>query len=273
MARAPKIIDELKRVGVRPVRERGQNFLHDGSVLEAIVRAGSPKATDKIVEIGAGLGALTRLLVEFPDLTVIEIEKRFANEIRMRYPKVKVIEQDVLQVNFGEIGSDLVVFGNLPYSLSTDILFHLIAQREFVRRAIFLLQKEFVDRMAAPPGGSDYGALSVACQIYADVEAGLVVGGECFHPKTKVESRVVTLEFLKTPRVNVGDPKFFEKVVRAAFGQRRKKLVNSLERSPYFVGVDMKSVLEKVGIDPGRRAQTLSMEEFATLAAALAHNA
>lgn len=265
-----RIKDDLRELGVRPTKERGQNFLHDASVLEQLVMAGAPKPEDTIVEIGPGLGAMTGELARFPNLTVIEIEPRFCEELKNRHPQIKIIQSDVRLVDFSKIGKKLLVYGNLPYSMSTEILFHLVSHGASIDRAVLLLQKEFVDRMAAPPGGREYGTLSIAVQLWANIKPGMVVDGECFHPPTKVQSRIVELKFLGKPRIDVGDTEFFRRVIKACFHKRRKILINSIEASHFFPEVDLKQVLAQAEIDPECRAETLKAEDFARLARILA---
>ena len=257
--------DELKRLSVLPKKSRGQNFLIDPSVIGSIVEFGRPEAQEQIVEIGPGLGALTRELFPLAKLTVIEIEPAFCENLRKEFPGIGVICSDVREVDFSSIGSDLTVFGNLPYSFSTDIIFHLIAAAPSVKRAILMLQKEFVERLAASPGGKAYGALTVGCQLYADVITGPIVPGNSFHPPTNVDSMVLELRFLKEPRFPVSDLVHFRRVVKAAFSMRRKKLSNSLRSLGGIAADDARLLLEEAGIDPSRRAETVSVEEYAKL--------
>ena len=261
--------DRLRHLGVTPSKQRGQNFIIDPGVIEEIVSFGAPTADERVVEIGPGLGALTEALLQKGPLTAIEIEERFCLDLQARFPSLHVINQDVRTVDFSTIGSDLTVFGNLPYVFSTEIVFTLIDQRAAVRRAVLLLQREFAERLAAPPGGRDYGTISVACAVWADLELGPVIAGDRFHPPTKVESRLVELRLRTTPRVDVGDPEWFRKVVKAGFLQRRKKLSNSLAASGMFSRAAIAAALEASSIDGSRRAETLSLEEFARMAEAL----
>lgn len=265
----PTAKSELRRLDVRPSKRRGQNFTIDPSVVRTIAEFGAVRAGESLVEIGPGLGALTERLVEFGPLTVIEIESAFAASLTEKFPSIKVISEDVRNVDFSTLGSDLVVFGNLPYSFSTDIVFHLLGYRTCIKRAVLLLQREFVERLAAPPGGRDYGSLTVAVQLWADVKSGPVVPGTVFHPPTAVESQVVELRFLRDSRVPIADPVWFERVVRAAFNQRRKMLLNTLRSLPGISREQIVSALESVGISPQLRAETLSISQFAAMADAL----
>lgn len=262
--------ENLRQLEVRPTKRRGQNFTIDTSVVRQIIAFGAVVPGEQLLEIGPGLGALTEELARQGPLTVIEIENALAARLREKLPGITIINDDVRQVDFSKLGSDLVVFGNLPYSFSTDIVFHLLRFKSHIKRAVLLLQKEFVERLAADPGGRDYGSLSVAIQMWADVSTGPVVPGTSFYPTTAVESQVVQLEFLKSSRVAVRDPVWFERVVRAAFNQRRKMLQNTLRSLTDISREDIVRALEKVGISPQRRAETVSVVEFAALSEALA---
>jgi 16S rRNA (adenine1518-N6/adenine1519-N6)-dimethyltransferase len=264
----PRVKDKLRSLDVRPTKERGQNFVINPIVIDSIVGFGAPKEAETLVEIGPGLGALTEALARFPNLTLIEIEPKFCKELHAKYPRVKIINEDVRGVDLAEIGTDLVVFGNLPYAFSTDIVFRLIDQAQVVKRAVLLLQKEFAERLAADPGGRTYGLLSVSCRLWADAKLGPVIPGDAFHPPAKVKSQVVELTFLKSPRLPIDDVLWFKRFVAACFLKRRKKLINSLTASGLFTKENIAKTLAACGVDSNRRAETLSLEEFATLAAA-----
>ena len=202
---------DLKKLGVRPSKERGQNFLIDDSVIAEIINFGRPKKGDNLVEIGPGLGALTKSLQSYGGLTVVEIEEEFCKKIEEEYPDVNVVHSDVRLVDFLEFGEDLVVFSNVPYSFSTEILFFLIDACPNVKRAILLLQKEFANRLVAEPGTKDYSVLTISTQLKANVYPGPIIPGNCFHPPTKVDSRLVEIRMLDKPRVEVHDQIVFKK--------------------------------------------------------------
>jgi 16S rRNA (adenine1518-N6/adenine1519-N6)-dimethyltransferase len=260
--------DQLTDIGVRPSKQRGQNFIIDESVLDSIVEFGAPNATQSIVEIGPGLAALTkRLAVYGSKLSVIEIEPKFCQAISSEMPKVEIFNADVRSFDFSKIGKDLVVFGNLPYSYSTEIIFHLLDQHSSISKAVLMLQREFAERVAAAPGSRTYGVLSVMTQIRADMRLGPVISGDSFHPKANVESRLLELKMLAEPRFNVKDLVWFRKVVQAAFLQRRKKLKNSLKSSGIFANEEaLDDALKRAQISPDIRAEKLSVEDFARLA-------
>lgn len=263
--------DTLKDLNVRPSKGRGQNFLIRPEITESIVNFGSPPAGKHVVEIGPGTGAMTSYLAKLATerLTLIEIEPNFCEHLKSAYPEAEILNQDVRQADLSQIGSELYVFGNIPYVFSSEIIFHLIEHRASVKQAVLMLQKEFAERLAASPGGRDYGSISIAVQLYADVELGPIVPGDSFHPPTKVESQVMKLTFLSQPRIVIDDLKHFEWVVRAAFSQRRKKLINSLMSRGKWSKEVIMVALEQAGISPGIRAEQLAIGQFAALAEAL----
>ena len=264
--RGPRTKDTLRELNVRPTKERGQNFLIQEDVPVKIVEFGAPPKEANVVEIGPGTGALTKHLSQWSSLTLIEIEERFCAPLQQAYPHVKIINQDVRQVDLYQVGSNLVVFGNIPYSFSTDIVFHLLECRQVVQYAVLMVQKEFAQRLAADHGSRTYGSLSVAVQQWADVTLGPIVPGNAFHPPTQVESQVVKLRFRETPRVEIDDAKHFERVVRASFSQRRKKLTNSLAASTRWSREEVEEALGELGIRLDARPEQLSVEQFGQLA-------
>jgi 16S rRNA (adenine1518-N6/adenine1519-N6)-dimethyltransferase len=243
----------------------GQHFLVDTGVLDAIVSAIDPRPGEALVEIGPGLGALTRPLLERCErLTVVELDRDLAARLR-RNPALEVIEADVLTVDFAALaaarGAKLRIVGNLPYNISTPILFHLLGAAAQVEDQHFMLQEEVVDRMAAGPGGKDYGRLSVMLQWRYHVEALIEVPPEAFDPPPRVDSAVVRM--IPWPAPAAVDRALLEELVAAAFSQRRKLLRHSLGRW-----------LEARGFggafDLQRRAEEVPVAEYVTLAQAVA---
>ncbi|TFZ06802.1 16S rRNA (adenine(1518)-N(6)/adenine(1519)-N(6))-dimethyltransferase RsmA [Ramlibacter henchirensis] len=250
----------------RPRKRFGQHFLADLSVIDAIVRAIAPRAGQAVVEIGPGLAALTQPLVErLGRLTVIELDRDLAQRLR-RHPQLDVVESDVLQVDFGQLAQRLDapllrVAGNLPYNISTPILFHLLEFVGVVEDQHFMLQKEVVDRMVAEPSTADYGRLSVMLQWRYEMENVLDVPPEAFDPPPKVDSAVVRM----VPRAEPApvNPKLLSELVQVAFSQRRKLLRHTLGRW-----------LEQRGFagnfDVQRRAEEVPVDEYLVLAAQVA---
>lgn len=257
--------DTLRDLNVRPSKERGQNFLIRSDVPQAIVEFGAVPRTAQVVEIGPGTGALTEHLASYPNLTLIEIEPNFCPPLAQKFPHAKIINQDVRQVDLSTIGDQLYVFGNIPYVFSSEIVFHLIQHRKLVKQAVMMVQKEFAERIGASTSTRAYGSISVSAQLFADVELGMIVPGDAFHPPTEVQSRVMKLTFRETPRADVPDYEFFQVVVRASFSQRRKKLINSLLSVGRWSKEQVMQALSGAGISPDVRAETLSVEKFADL--------
>ena len=248
----------------------GQHFLHDGGVVDRIVRAIDPKPGETLVEIGPGLGALTLPLLERARaLTVIEIDRDVIPHLQAacgHAPGLHVIQADALTVDFAGLrapgGGKLRVAGNLPYNISTPLLFHLLEFAGAIQDMHFMLQKEVVRRMAADPDTEDYGRLTVTLAARAEVAELFTVGPGAFKPPPRVDSAVVRV----TPRpapFPIRDLAVFDRVVKLAFGQRRKTLANALR------GTAGPEAFAAAGIDPRARGETLSAEEFARLAGCL----
>lgn len=274
MSESPSIL--LRRHGLRPKKSWGQNFLGSDHHLGAIADACALEPGDTVVELGAGLGHLTRKLAATGARVVaVERDRDLVPILRDELAglPVEVIEANAATIDLAPIRArsdrDLVVVGNLPYHLSTEILFHVEAQRSLVQRMVFLLQKEVTDRIAASPGGKEYGVLSVLLQLHADVDVPHHVPSGAFTPPPEVESAVVRLERRDSPRADPGDEALFRKVVKGAFAQRRKTVANSLKGAGVAAADALARAFEQAGIDPGRRAETLSVEEFAALTRAL----
>ena len=274
MAESPSAI--LRRHGLRAKKAWGQNFLGDDHHLAAIAAAAGVKPGDVVVELGAGLGHLTRHLAHAGGSVIaVERDRDLVPILRseMEGLDVEVREANAATVDLhalaAERGARLKVVGNLPYHLSTEILFHVESQRADLERAVFLLQKEVTERIAAAPGGKSYGVLSVLLQLHADVDVPHHVPAGAFTPPPEVESAVVRLVFRDAPRADPGDEALFRRVVKAAFAQRRKTLGNALKAGRLAEAPALEQAFASTGIDPGRRAETLSVEEFAALTRAL----
>jgi 16S rRNA (adenine1518-N6/adenine1519-N6)-dimethyltransferase len=246
----------------------GQNFLFDPSILGNIVRAADLSGGDTVIEIGPGPGRLTRILAErVKKLIAIELDPDLYERLKgdfIAYSNVEIIHGDALKFAF-ETVNEFKVVANIPYYITTPIIFRLIDAREHVKSMTLTIQKEVAERIAAAPGGKDYGVLSIMVQYFADPELKFIIPREAFRPAPKVDSAVVHMKILSNPRVQVRDEKIFFRVIKTAFSQRRKTLSNSLKG----VRGDIKGVLTGSGIDPQRRPETLSIEEFARLSDSL----
>ena len=252
----------------RRAKRFGQHFLHDAAVIAQIVAAIDPRPGERLVEIGPGRGALTLPLLErVPRLEAVELDRDLIPLLLERargHGELVIHEGDALAFDFHVLrgaGPRLRLCGNLPYNVSTPLLFHLLETPGDVLDMHFMLQKEVVARMAAAPGGRDYGRLTVMLATHCRVEWLFDVGPGAFRPPPRVDSSVVRLVPHAVAPFTIADPVRHARVVAAAFGQRRKTLRNSLRG---VVGADG---FAATGIDPGRRAETLSPAEFARLAA------
>ena len=255
----------------RPRKRFGQNFLHDPGVIRGIVAAIHPMAGERVAEIGPGLGALTAPLLEaLGELDVIELDRDLIPHLERQFGdagELRIHSTDALKFDFCSLvaqGEFLRVVGNLPYNISTPLIFHLLEQSHCIRDMHFMLQKEVVDRLAAQPGSGDYGRLGVMVQFHCRVERLFSVPPGAFNPPPKVYSAIVRLTPYAEKPVTVKDEACLRRLVAQAFGQRRKTLRNNLK--PLLDS----ATIEALGIDPGRRPETLSLEEFAALADALA---
>lgn len=251
----------------------GQNFLHDQDVINRIVAGIAPRDTDLLVEIGPGQAALTRPLLESgAELHLIELDRDLVSRLQAQlsgHSNVTIHAGDALKVNLPEITGQrpFRLVGNLPYNISTPLIFHVLQWHEQVVDMHFMLQKEVVDRMAAVPGSKTYGRLSVMTQFRCEVTPLFDVSPESFSPAPKVWSSIVRLRPLKAPPADAGSFENLSKVVAAAFSMRRKTLRNSL-RSLFSADEILAN-----GIDPGQRAEQLSLSQFATLARSLPYDA
>ncbi|MBI4194522.1 MAG: 16S rRNA (adenine(1518)-N(6)/adenine(1519)-N(6))-dimethyltransferase RsmA [Betaproteobacteria bacterium] len=250
-----------------PRKRFGQHFLTDEAVLADIVAAIGPQPQDRMIEIGPGLGALTRpLLARVTHLHVVEIDRDIVARLKRSFPapQLTIHEGDALKFEFSALGPDLRVVGNLPYNISTPLLFHLARFATHIRDIHVMLQKEVVTRMVARPGASEYGRLSVTLQHRFRLEKILDVPRTAFRPAPKVESAMVRL--LPRPQGSRGecDERLFAAVVSAAFSQRRKTLRNTLKS---YLG---KTDFAALGLDPEARAQELSVADFARIVDRLA---
>ena len=273
---------EIKRIASRYgfvfKKGLGQNFLSSQSVLEKIADAAEIE-NEGVIEIGPGFGVLTNELAKRAEkVLALEIDDRLIPILRdtlSEYDNVKVINNDVLKTDIAELiknefGDKRVsVAANLPYYITTPIITSLIENRLPLKNLVVMIQKEVADRITAQPGTKDYGAISVLCQFYTKPELVCNVGAELFVPPPKVDSAVVKMAFRDEPAVEVKDEKMFFRIVKAAFSQRRKTLLNCLAANFPINKSDLTNIMESVDIAPTRRGETLSLEEFATLSEAI----
>lgn len=254
----------------------GQNFLIDENIIHKIVDAVDINSDDLVIEIGPGIGTLTAELANLAKkVKAIEIDEKLIpilKENLIEYNNIDIINQDFLNTNLNEIisseqgYSSVKVIGNLPYYITTPIIMKILEEKLPVNSITIMVQKEVADRLNADPGGKDYGALSVAVQYYCQVTSVAQVPRTVFIPKPNVDSTVIRLDVRQTPIVKVNDEKVFFKMVKAGFSQRRKTLINSLSHFLNQPKEQIKKILIQSDIDPSRRAETLSLQDFATIA-------
>lgn len=271
---SPRIL--LAAHNIRPKKRLGQNFLSDPATAEIIVKRSGISKDDIVLEIGAGLGALTipiarvaqKVVAVEKDSQIIDILK--TEIIANNLSNVVLMDRNILKFDIQALAEDfnrrIVVMGNLPYNISSQILVQLIKSRNAVSRGILMFQKEMAQRIIAQPGCREYGRLTVMLQYCSHIKKVADVKASLFFPKPKVDSEVLEIRFNKILEYKADDEAFLFRVIKAAFGNRRKTLKNSLYASGLNIGADLaKHVLESSGIDPVRRAETLNTEEFVRL--------
>ena len=264
----------LKAFNLHATKKLGQNFLVDANIVRGIVDSAEAGPGDKILEIGPGIGTLTQGLAESgAEVIAVEIDKKLPAvlaETLKGYDNVTIVPGDILKVNIREIMGEgpFKVAANLPYYITTPILMALLEQHLPITHIVTMVQKEVAERMVAKPGSRIYGALSVAVQYYTEPHIAYDVPPRSFIPAPEVDSVVIACKVRDTPAVAVKDEKVFFRVVKAAFGQRRKTISNAMKGAG-FDKEQIAAAFEKAGIDAGRRGETFSLEEFGRLADAL----
>ncbi|MFQ3549035.1 MAG: 16S rRNA (adenine(1518)-N(6)/adenine(1519)-N(6))-dimethyltransferase RsmA [Armatimonadota bacterium] len=264
----------LAEFNLRPNKKLGQNFLIDRNILHKIIESAEILKDDCVLEIGSGLGVLTQELSNLADkLIAVETDTYLIPVLDytlLEYSNINLVHQDILKIDFNDILSSnkkYIVVGNLPYYITTPIISHLIENKHFFSRFIVMVQREVANRMTAKPNSEDYGSLSLYLNYHCKVSNVMNVSKNCFYPVPDVDSSVVRIDILDEPSVKVKDEKLLFAVIKAAFGQRRKTLHKSLEKTD-IIGIDktiISNALESANIDADRRGETLSIEEFALL--------
>lgn len=275
--------DIVEKYGFSFKKSLGQNFLTDTNILHNIIDAAELDSRSAAIEIGPGIGALTEQLGRAAGkVLAVEIDQRLLPilaETLAPYPNIEVVHGDVLELDLHQLikeklsgYEEISVVANLPYYVTTAILMKLLEERLPLSSIVVMIQKEVADRIAAKPGTKDYGSLSVAAQFYADAEVAMIVPASVFIPRPNVDSAVIKLKIRKKPAVDVLDESLFFRVVRASFAQRRKTLLNNLLHNLFTKEQKEQiiQVLEQIGIDPARRGETLSLEEYGKLSNAFA---
>ena len=271
---SPKEI--IQHYGISPRKKLGQSFLLDQNIIKKIAAATRITKKDIVVEIGAGIGVLTESLAqESQKIIAVELDKNLVEVLKEKlvgYDNVEIYSGDILEFDFISISKSydckVKVVGNVPYNISSPLIFHLLSFRSVIDHFTLMLQKEVVQRLAAQPNNKSYGVPSVLLQMFASVEKIFDVPASCFYPRPKVESAVVRGAFLNKPLMELADEAFFARLVKASFAQRRKMLINNLKNSKLLASIEegkIKELLASAGIDGKRRGETLSVIEFGKL--------
>ena len=245
-------------------RPLGQHFLFDPSILERIVSFSGVSGEDTVVEIGPGLGTLTKFLARASKMVIaIELDRRLIERLRenlREFDNVMIINEDALRFDYGSAGDRFKVVSNIPYSISTPLIFRLLEFRERIISMTLLLQKELAKRVVANPGSKDYGVLSIMVRLYCEPEIGFYVSKGAFSPPPEVDSACVHFRMYEDLPYRIKDHSLFREVVKTAFSQRRKMIANSLRQFPRI-----HEALERAGINPRSRPEELSIEDFIRL--------
>ena len=271
------IKQELRAYGFFPKKRLGQHFLVDRNILKKVVRTAQVGREEVVLEVGPGLGEMTIALAGLAKRVIaVEIDAGLVEILRKKladYPNVEVVQSDILKVDFKDFfkkeEQPIKVVANLPYQISTPLLFRFIEGKEVFSAFTLMLQREVGERMVAPAGGKDYGPLSILVQLFLDVSTLFFIKPSAFSPSPKVESAVVRMVWKEKPMVEKKDEEWFRRVVKACFSYRRKTLLNALKHSELSLPEFLESRLGEAGIDPRRRPETLTIEEFIRLAKVL----
>jgi 16S rRNA (adenine1518-N6/adenine1519-N6)-dimethyltransferase len=268
---------ELAEYGLTPRKGWGQHFLIDRNILNRVIETAEVGKEDVVLEVGPGLGEMTLLLADrVQKVVAVEIDPRLAERLRQKakdHPNVEVVQKDILKVNFDQFvdrrGTGIKVVANLPYQITTPLLFRFIDSRHLFSSLTLMVQREVAERLAAPAGGKEYGPLSIFVQVVSDLSIRFFVKPASFFPRPKVDSAVIRMVWREKPLVDLRDEDWFKKVVKGCLGYRRKTLANALKHSGLSLPDDLEGRLERIDIDSRRRPETLTIEEFGGLAEAL----
>jgi len=273
----PSIREEMRIYGLFPKKRLGQHFLTDPNILNKVIRAAEVGNEDVVLEVGPGLGEMTLALArEVKKVIAVEIDPKLVailEEKTKEHHNVQVVKSDILKVDFRHFlekeGRQLKVVANLPYQISTPLMFRFVESKQAFSTFTLMVQKEVAERMVAPAGKKEYGPLSIFVQLFLDVSVRFFIKPSAFFPPPKVDSAVVQMAWKEKPVIQANEEEWFRKVVRGCFGYRRKTLINALRHSELLLPRSIVSRMEEIGIDPRRRPETLTIEEFKNLAMAL----
>jgi 16S rRNA (adenine1518-N6/adenine1519-N6)-dimethyltransferase len=264
---------ELAKYGLVPKKGWGQHFLIDRNILNKVIRTAQVGKDDVVLEVGPGLGEMTLALAQqVKRVIAIEIDPKLVEILRRKlegYSNVEVTKSDILEVNLNQLlekeGQPIKVVANLPYQISTPLLFRFLESKRVISTLTLMLQREVAERMVALPGGKEYGPLSIFVQSVSNLSIRFFIKPSAFFPPPKVESAVVYMAWKEAPMVEMNDEEWFKRVIKACFGYRRKTLVNALKHSGFTLPESIELRLEAIGIDPQRRPETLTIQEFINL--------
>lgn len=264
----------MSEYGLSPKKRLGQHFLVDRNLLKRVVRTAQVEKEDVVLEVGPGLGEMTLALASIAKKVIaIEIDPRLVEILKEKMaarPNVEVIKKDILKVDFSHYfhdeGQPIKVVANLPYQISTPLLFRFIELRKAISTLTLMLQKEVAERIVAPSGGKEYGPLSIFVQLVSDVSIRFFIKPSAFFPPPKVESAVIHMVWKERPIIEPRDEAWFKKVVKGCFSYRRKTLINALKYSGLSLPEEAERRMVRIGIDPRRRPETLTIQEFVRLA-------
>lgn len=273
----------LQQYDIKPRKKFGQSFLVDTNTIKKIAVFSRISSDDVVVEIGAGIGVLTRDIARRARRVVaVEIDTSLVKVLEGQlagFTNVEIYSCDILKFDFDLISNKynnkVKVIGNVPYNISSHLIFHLLTARSFIKGFTIMLQKEVVQRLVSPPNNKNYGVPSVLLQMYAEVEKLFDVPATCFYPRPKVESSIIQGTFRENPLWDLTDESFFTRLVKASFGQRRKMLINNLKKAKFleeYSNSELLDALNAAGIDGKRRGETLSIQEFGNLSNILYRN-
>jgi len=253
---------------IKPLKRFGQNYINDQNILNNIVKEINPGINDNLLEIGPGLGSLTEKLINYiPSLTAVEIDKRVIENLSNKFPQINLINDDFLNLDLQELITNsqnkLRIIGNIPYNLTSSIIFKMIENNSIISDSVIMVQTEVARRMVAQRGTKEYGILSILLNYFSEIKHCFRVSPNVFYPKPKVFSSVIHI-FFRELNESKEEQGLFIKIVKAAFGNRRKTLKNSFENSLSSVGLENID-FESSGIDLSLRAEQLSINEFKKL--------
>lgn len=266
----------LNHYAIKPRKKFGQSFLIDQGSIERIAQIAGVEHQDIVVEIGAGIGVLTERLAQKADRVIaVELDHQLVDVLKDRlsqYQNVEIHHVNILRFDFRKIAGPenqkIKVVGNIPYNISSPLLFYLLSFKDIIRSFTLMMQKEFIERLVASPGNKSYGVPSVILQMFSTVEKVMNVPAAFFYPVPKVESSIMKGVFHDKPKTELHDENYFVRVVRDSFAQRRKMIFNNLKKSNLLNGLEeslLKDALKLASVDGQRRAETLTLEEFGSL--------